>query len=477
MTSIRAWFHLASGSLIGRLLGFVSNLLLSRWLGPSDLGLFNLVTTTVQTSDTLVRCGGDYALNFELGGQSAALQTENGLQLARGFSQLCSFMTLLFCAGVACWVWAGQALIPITFDMRSRLTLSCLLLLMIAFEGSTAPAWEVLLVSHKTSKLALKQGLFIPLRLLTAAFLAHYGGVVGAMSGWCLIAFIQFVWLRIVLGHYFNPFILLPPLWAPIHQLLRRGIPFYATNLLSSMIFFPLLLSVAKVSGLADIGYLRAGQILQQLFAFLPATLVPLLFLKLRAEATFTNQVLVMEKPLRIVWFVLLEVLLVYCIVDHSVLLWLFGSGFTSALLPTRLLLIIALFESLAQLFVQPLLAAGQTRIYGIWQNVSAVFAAVLGWLWIPTAGMSAYLVVRVIHVVLPLVGFGVPVIRKLQEPQRVTPLALSTVLVLLILLIQAWSQSSSLLVMPLFPFLSILILLFYYKDAISLASILKRTL
>ena len=109
MTAMRrGWFHLASGAGIGRLLGFVSNLLLSRWLGPTELGLFNLVTTTVQTSDTLVRCGGDYALNFELGGQPVDTRIERGAHLARGLAQLCSLMTALICVGVGLWVWWGQ---------------------------------------------------------------------------------------------------------------------------------------------------------------------------------------------------------------------------------------------------------------------------------------------------------------------------------------------------------------------------------
>ena len=168
------------------------------------------------------------------------------------------------------------------------------------------------------------------------------------------------------------------------------------------MIFYPLLLKVASTTGLAEIGYLRVGQILQQLFAFLPATLVPVLFLKLRGESTFANQVLVMEKPFRIIWFLLLEVLLLYCTVDQSLITSLFGVDFLSALLPTRLLLLTALFECLTQLVVQPLLAAGKTRLYGFLQTSSAVLAAVLGWLWIPAAGLSAYLIVRLLYVVIP---------------------------------------------------------------------------
>ena len=112
----RGWFHLASGAGVGRIFGFLSNLLLSRWLGPTDLGLFNLVTTTVQTSDTLVRCGGDYALNFELGGNPESPETDGGVQLSRALAQICSLMTLVICVGVAIWVFWGQGLFPFSME-------------------------------------------------------------------------------------------------------------------------------------------------------------------------------------------------------------------------------------------------------------------------------------------------------------------------------------------------------------------------
>ena len=438
MTAMRrGWLHLASGAGLGRVLGFASNLLLSRWLGPTELGLFNLVATTVQTSDTLVRCGGDYALNFELGGQSEATKTERGAQLARGLAQLCSLTTILICLGVGLWVWWGQGLFPISFRVSHRLILTSLLLLMIACEGTAAAAWEVLLVSHRTALLALRQGLFFPLRLLFAACGSFYGGVVGAMGGWTLVALIQCVWLRRVLGSLWNPLQIWPLLFTSLYQLLRRGLPFYTANLLASLIFYPLLLKVASGSGLAEIGYLRVGQILQQLFAFLPSTLVPVLFLKLRGESNFADQVLVMEKPIRIIWFLLLEVLLLYCMADKSLIVRLFGASFLSALLPTRLLLLTALFECLNQLAVQPLLATGQTRLYGLWQNGAAVLAAVLGWLWIPTFGLAAYLIIRLLYVVVPFIGFGMPIVKKLHEPQKMFSLALASIGLLILLLAQ----------------------------------------
>ncbi|QNG28972.1 hypothetical protein [Synechococcus sp. LTW-R] len=222
---------------------------------------------------------------------------------------------------------------------------------------------------------------------------------------------------------------------------------------------------MANGSGLADIGYLRVGQILQQLFAFLPATLVPVLFLRLRGESTFAHQVQQLEKPLRIIWFVLLEVLLAYSIFDQFIISWLFGTDFTSAILPTRLLLITALFESLSQLVVQPLLASGKARDYGIWQNVSAIIAAVLGWLWIPTAGIAAYLIVRLMYVTIPLLVFGLPVAKHLQKPLRMLPLLLTSSALAVLLLIQSIESYSIVSIPYVYAFVFLMVVLFQRHD------------
>jgi len=436
----RGWLHLASGAGLGRLFSFGSNLLLSRWLGPTDLGLFNLVTTTVQTGDTLVRCGADYALNFEIGGDPDATQHEYGVQLARALSQICSVATLLLSIGFGTWLWFGQGLFPLSSPPSQRWIWSLLLLVMLGCEGISAPAWEVLLVSRQTAFLALRQGLFFPLRLLMAAVGALTLGVSGAFGGWCLVAVLQCIWLKQTLGPLWTPFRLWPPLQDRARQLLQRGLPFYGANLLASLIFYPLLLQVASGTGLAEVGYLRVGQILQQLFAFLPATLVPVLFLQLRAQSVFEDQVMLLEMPLRLIWLVLLQVLLLYCVFDQWLIGFLFGAGFEAALLPTRLLLLTALFECLAQLTVQPLLAQGKTRLYGLWQNGSALLAALFGWLWIPNAGLAAYLLVRLLYVLIPLVGFSLPVLQHLRSPQKMLPLVVLSAASGLVLMAQELS-------------------------------------
>jgi len=478
MTTIRhGWLHLATGAGLGRIIGFFSNLLLTRWLGPVDLGLFNLVTTTVQTTDTLVRCGCDYALNYELGGQPNLIRTDTGQKLALGLSQLCSVTTILACIIIGIWVWIYEGLFPITLSGNERLVLTSLLLLMIFCEGISASAWEILLVSHRTASLALRQGLFIPLRLLTAAVGALIADVTGAMAGWSLIAIVQCIWLRSLSIDIWRPFKLRPFFHLSVAKLLKRGVPFYASNLLSSLIFYPLLLLVANRSGLAEVGYLRVGSVLQQLFAFLPSTLVPVLFLELRSQSTFKDQVHALEKPLRIIWFILLEVLIIYCAFDRLVIVSLFGDEFISALLPSRVLLITALFECLSQLTVQPLLATGRTRSYALWQNGSAVFAALLGWLWIPSSGVSAYLFVRLLYVIIPFIGFGKNLFTHLQHLKLIIPVAFASFALLLVFSTETLNDSLSILSPPVYLLVCLSIGFFYRKDLLVVyQSTTKRT-
>lgn len=470
----RGWLHLAGGAGVGRILGFGSNLLLSRWLGPTELGLFNLLTTTIQTSETLARCGGDYALNYELGGKSQALQTEQGRELARAFVQICTLTTILICIVVSIWIWNFHGLFPYSMENRQRVSMTLLLLLMIACEVSCASGWEMLLVSNRTLQLALKNGLFYPLRLLSAALGSLVAGALGAMFGWSFISLLQCFWMRRVLRDLWNPFRIFPLLSNRIRTLLTKGLTFYGANLVASSIFYGLLIKVANASGLAEIGYLRVGQILQQFFAFLPSTLVPILFLELRSQSSFRGQVLLVEKPLRIIWFLLLQILLLYCLFDHIIIQWLFGNSFGMALIPTRLLLVTALFESLAQLLVQPLLATGKISFYGILQNISAIVAAFLGWLWIPSAGLAAYLVVRLIYVIVPLIGFGIPVVRELHEPRKIVILAISSFCLMSVSLYQIVTDQPLLSATPVFITAFFVLLVFHRHDFLFLKQLIR---
>ena len=112
-------------------------------------------------------------------------------------------------------------------------------------------------------------------------------------------------------------------------------------------------------------------------------------------------------------------------------------------MVPTRLLLLTTLLECLAQLVVQPLLAAGKMRTYGLWQNCSAIFAAFIGWFWIPRGGLSAYLLVRLLYVLIPLLGFGSIVLNNSSSLARFFPLLSLTLFWISLVSLQAWGLAA----------------------------------
>ena len=473
----RGWLHLAGGALLGRLFSFLSNLLLSRWLGPTGLGIFNLATTTVQNGDTLVRCGADYSLNYEAGGSQDSLLSARGEELGKGFAQLVLVTTFFLCFALSIWLFFANGLFPHALQLNYRWLMSILLLFMVAAEAISAPAWEILLVTRRTGELALRQGLFFPMRLLLAACGSLTFGVCGAMSGWCIAGLVQLIWLKRSLKGSWTPLNVLTPHINGIKVLLKRGLPFYGSNLLVSLLFYPILLSVASSdNGYSDIGYLRIGQILQQLFAFLPATLVPLLFLELRAEGSYKSQVHIIEKPLRILWLLLILALLCFCIVDHMLVPVLFGPSYLPSIQATRVILLTALLESLSQLVVQPLLATGRANVYGLCQNGSAITTALIVWFLIPDNGLNTYLFARLIYVTLPLTLYCLPLLPRLHQPRSFIGLAFFTLLIMLLICLNAIDAASDRVIVPLASVSVLLLILSHRHEIFNLRPLLVRS-
>ena len=438
----RGWLHLASGAAIGRFVGLLLNILLSRVLGPLNLGTLNLFTSTIQATDTLTRLGTDYAINYELGSPTNHTGPRSPHNLSVAFVQVCSITSALSSFLFALFLFHPPAQFPIIIS-TSTPTHSLLLILMILLEGLCGSAWELLLVQRRTSLLALKAGFFYPLRLLLAIPLSGTIGLNGALLGWTLAISIQSIWLKFLLKDRWRPFNLFPLYISSAYILLKRGLLFYLSNLSSSLLFLPLLYLVASNSGVADIGYLRVGQILQQVFAFLPSTLVPLLFLKMRSADTPYRQILLLQQPLISIWNLMLILILTYFIIDTWLINILFGPLFLPSCLATRLLLFTSLLEALLQLFIQPLLASGQTRLYAIWQNVSALVCALIGYFLLPSIALSFFLFLKVLYVLIPLTIFSSRILPYLKSSFTLTIAICVTVTLLVVLALQAFTSLS----------------------------------
>ena len=62
----KGFLHLFSGSILGRAISFLLNIVLSRFLGPSSLGLYALALNAIQSFDLFTKLGLDYGLSLEL---------------------------------------------------------------------------------------------------------------------------------------------------------------------------------------------------------------------------------------------------------------------------------------------------------------------------------------------------------------------------------------------------------------------------
>ena len=211
--------------------------------------------------------------------------------------------------------------------------------------------------------------------------------------------------------------------------MIRKGISLYGANSLAALVFLPLLAGVAKTAGIADVGYLRVGQLIVQLFTLLPGALAPLLFLRLRGlqEESKSQRAKSTEISLRLIWWTGLTTLLSYLLVDNQLVILLFGESYLPSLQPTRLLVLIAVVDSINQVLHTSLLASQRIRLFAIAQNSGALLAALLGWWLIPTSGLQGFLAAKLCFSVVPVAIYLSEAWSRFIQPRMVILLLLAT--------------------------------------------------
>lgn len=412
----QGFLHLLSGSIIGRGLSFVANLLISRTLGPGNLGIVNLILSTAQTVEMTVRSGVDFGLSYALTGEGATLSDARQAHIAHAALRVVQGSTLL--VGLAVWLWVMPfgGLLPTALPLP-RAGLVTLLLVICSLESLGTVQWDLLLLRGRTAALALRQGLFAPLKLVLAWLAAIQGGLAGALTGYAIGVAGQTLWLWQI-GRGLLPWPSQRSFHAPTAlSLMRDGLPQYLTNVLATLVFLPLLAGVARSAGLADVGFLRVGQILVQLFTMLPGALVPVLFVRLRADRDFGSRIRGAERSLKALWWTALACLVVFLLIDRWLLLLFFGPAFLPALQATRVLVLGAIGESVGQLLHQPLLASRRMRLFLLAQNGSAVVAALAGALLIPRLGSAGFLTAKLIYGLLPLFIYYLDARGQFEDP------------------------------------------------------------
>ena len=411
---------------MGRALGFGLNLLLSRSLGPTGLGLFSLVLTTCQTFDLTARGGVDYGLSCELTGAAAKRSELEKASVAESALRIVQLSTLVLATALWIWVVPLEGLLPVGLRI-SRGVAAVALVLIAALESLGGLPWDLLIIAGDTKRVALRQGLFAPLKLLVALAGAASFGVTGALTGYGLASAAQLLWLQRICRPLWSWPKRLWPDWEQAWVLMRSGIALYATNALAALVFLPLVSEVAKDAGVAEVGYLRVGQIMVQLFTLLPGALTPLLFLRLRATTTDDKQVS-FETSLRLIWWLGLAALLAYLLIDQVLIRLFFGEAYLASLQPTRLLVFMAVLDSVNQVLHTPLLASRRTKLFAISQNSGAAAAAGLGWWLIPSMGLQGFLAAKLCFSALPVGIYLLEGWSRFRRTRMVALLLLATI-------------------------------------------------
>ena len=427
ITSLRngAW-HLLRGSVTGRAISFIINLWLSRTLGPTGLGIFSLILTTSQTFEITARGGVDYGLSCALTGEGAKLSGAAKGSVVGSALQLVRFITFFLAIALWAWVIPFEGLLPKELEW-GRTGMALALVGIASLESLAGLPWDLLMIAGDTKTVALRQGLFAPLKLLLAAGGAAMAGLTGALWGYAGVNVIQAVWLRQKCRRIWPwPRRWLPD-WLEAWKLVRTGISLYGSNAIAAMVFLPLLAGVAKTSGVSDVGYLRAGQLIVQLFTLLPGALAPLLFLKLRGLEGESQRSKNTEISLRLIWWLGLATLLAYLLVDQQLVQLLFGESYLPSIQPTRLLVLLAVLDSVNQVLHTSLLASQRTRLFAIGQNSGALLAALLGWWLIPTSGLQGFLAAKLCFSVVPVAIYLSEAWRRFIQPRMVMMLLLAT--------------------------------------------------
>jgi O-antigen/teichoic acid export membrane protein len=268
--------------------------------------------------------------------------------------------------------------------------------------------------------------LFAPLKLLVALAGAASFGVTGALTGYGLASAAQLLWLQRICRRLWPWPKRFWPNWQQAWVLTRSGIALYGTNALAALVFLPLVSEVANNAGIAEVGYLRVGQIMVQLFTLLPGALTPLLFLKLRGASKDDSQVS-FETSLRLIWWLGLAALMAYLLIDQILIRLFFGEVYLASLQPTRLLVLMAVLDSVNQVLHTPLLASRRTRLFAISQNSGAALAAGLGWWLIPSMGLQGFLAAKLCFSALPVGIYLLEGWSRFRQTRMVALLLLAT--------------------------------------------------
>lgn len=417
---LKSSFWVVLANFVTRFSGFVTLPLLARLLGPANLGLYSLVQNTVQTGDGLGRLGIDAAMHRN----GSQYQTIGVKAVGRLFGV---GACLMIAAGslVAISLWLARSTIALHWLGEPRvepwLGLTALIIVLTTIGN---PPWVYLVALHAFRTYSLRTSVVSITGAIVTLSLAWFFGLSGGLWGLGLTALIQAVWgwwltlpvlqekeIRLRYDHFFSE----------VRTIFSFGLPFYASNFLSSFIALPLLGYVSRTGGIEQLGYLRVAQSLSQFISFLPTAIAPVVISNLSANITADVQGYQQLKSLhlRSLWICILILSITICFGLDTLIPKLFGSTYTAAVLLSRITIWMAAISSLAGIFSQYVISSGNTRLIGVIQITGLLITVLVALRLIPIYSSTGLLIAQTSGVAFTLIAYTKPALNDLKESEQ----------------------------------------------------------
>tara|TARA_B100002051_G_scaffold261266_1_gene282625 strand:- start:9335 stop:10786 length:1452 start_codon:yes stop_codon:yes gene_type:complete len=412
----KGFLHLFSGSILGRAISFLLNIVLSRFLGPSSLGLYALALNAIQSFELFTKLGLDYGLSLELTSNSKNISSSEVSAIeSKVINQSLSLIIISSLVGVigfGLWLLPGESYFPQSI-VNQRTIISVLLLIACFLESINSFLWDILLAKALTRRYSIRIGIVAPLKIVFYASGYFLAGIVGAflllaissLATWCIL--LRLLPLR--LGTSFR-FGVNPEL---SKHLLSKGKALYFVNTINALVFLPLWSSLASTSGLSSVGYLRIGQLMVQFFSLVPSALLPAYFLKLRLtvfsgenQSSTQSQVSFLSQSSSIAWTAALALLSVYFLIDTSLTTFLFGHKFVESITTTRIFLVSSVFDSASGFYQTFYLASEMSSVYLLAQLLPSFIIVLLFVSSMSSFGLKSFLALKLLSSLLPLVVY-----------------------------------------------------------------------
>lgn len=413
-------FWVVTANVVTRLAGFVTLPILARLLGPANLGLYSLVQNTVQTGDGLGRLGIDAAMHRN-GSQYQTIGT-------KAVGRLFGVGTCLMIAAgglIAISLWVARNAIALNWLGEPRvepwLGLTALIIFLTTISN---PPWVYLVALHAFRTYSLRTSVVSIAGAILTLSLSWLFGLTGAIWGLGLTALIQVVWgwwltlailkekeIHLQYDHFF----------LEVRAILSFGLPFYASNFLSSFIALPLLGYVSRTGGIEELGYLRIAQSLSQFISFLPTAIAPVVISNLSANITADVQGYQQLKSihLRTLWVCILLFSIIICFSLDILVPKLFGSTYTSTVLLSRIAIWMAAITSLASIFGQYVTSSGNTRTIAVIQTIGLLITVLVALLLIPIYSSIGLLIGQISGAGFTLIAYTKPALNDLKKSEQ----------------------------------------------------------